>query len=212
MIKKLIVFLAISLLSFSLSANLKYSLLNVDCQSNEEMKTLISRGFDVITVSGIKNNQVKVVATTDDIIKLENFGYHYDVIYDDFVAFQQSRLTQPAFRNLQIGQGSMGGYFTDQEIEDFVDSLYTHNSDIMSQPISIGETHEERPIYAYKISDNPEVDESEPEVLIIGLHHAREPMSIIAALYFTQWLLDNYGNDELADYLVNEREIWLSFS
>lgn len=33
-------------------------------------------------------------------------------------------------------------------------------------------------------------------------------MSIIAPLYFTQWLLQNYGTDAMATYIVNHREIW----
>ena len=40
-----------------------------------------------------------------------------------------------------------------------------------------------RPMYWMKISDNPNVDENEPEVLMTSLHHAREPMSVLNLSY-----------------------------
>jgi hypothetical protein len=39
---------------------------------------------------------------------------------------------------------------------------------------SIGTTYEDREIWALKVSDNPAVDENEPEILFTGAHHAKE--------------------------------------
>ncbi len=206
--KRGILFLVLLLVAMSAWANLKYSLVNVSCNSRIEMETLLRQGFDVQAGIGIKNNAVQVVASQYDLQKMTQLGHQYSVIHEDLTAYLQTRLTQPRERNLQIGQGSMGGYFTNDEITDFVDSLYQVHSNIMSAPITIGVTGEGRAIKAYKISDNPGSDENEPEVLIIGLHHAREGMSIVSNLYYTQWLVENYNQDLLATYLVNEREIW----
>ena len=46
------------------------------------------------------------------------------------------------------------------------------------QKFSIGKSHQGREIWAAKISDNVATDESEPEVLFDGLHHAREHLTV----------------------------------
>jgi hypothetical protein len=52
------------------------------------------------------------------------------------------------------------------------------------------------------------VDESEPEVLYMGNHHARELMSVEMPLLFAKYLLENYNIiSEVTDY-VNNREIF----
>ena len=48
--------------------------------------------------------------------------------------------------------------------------------------VSIGTSHEGRTLWMWKVSDNPHVDEAEPEVRFDALHHAREPEGMMAAL------------------------------
>ncbi|HOD53090.1 MAG TPA: M14 family zinc carboxypeptidase [Candidatus Cloacimonadota bacterium] len=209
MVKRLLVVCLMIFSILALVAEVKYSSLRVNCPNDIQLKKLLTQGFDVMVKEGVKNNQVKVIANQYDRQKLNQLGYTYDVEHEDITAFLKTRFTQPSVRNNQIGQGSMSGYFTYTEIVDFVDSLHTAYPNIMSAPVTIGQTAEGHSIQAYKISDNPNSNESEPEVLITGMHHAREPMSIVAPLYYTQWLLENYNTNELATYLVNEREIWI---
>ncbi len=74
---------------------------------------------------------------------------------------------------------------------------------------SIGQTYEGRWIYGVKISDNPEIDEDEPEVLLDAMHHAREWATPQAARYFADTLLTNYStNSEFKDFIDNH-EIWI---
>ena len=187
---------------------LKYNLIEVNISGENKLVDLIKLGFDVDVRYGIKKGSARLIAIQQDLEKLRELGYFYTIIYDDLEEYNRSRLHQPTERTLQIGSGSMGGYFTLEETIAFIDSLQNVHSNFMSEPIVIGQSIEDRDILAYKISDNPEINEDEPEILITGLHHAREPMSIIAPLYYSQWLLENYENSELAQYLINEREIW----
>jgi hypothetical protein len=75
--------------------------------------------------------------------------------------------------------------------------------------VSIGQTWEGRDIWAMKISDNVDVDEDEPEVYITGNHHAREWMTVEVPLYFLHWITGNYSTNGTAQFLVNNREIWV---
>jgi hypothetical protein len=74
---------------------------------------------------------------------------------------------------------------------------------------SLGQSLEGREMWALKISDNPGVDEDEPEVLICGNHHAREVISVIIPLHIAEELLSGYGTDPDYTDWVNNREIWI---
>ena len=69
-------------------------------------------------------------------------------------------------------------------------------------------TQEGRPLYWFKISDNPDLDEDEPKVLYTALHHAREPVSMMQMIFYMWYLLENHGKDEMVTYLVNNREMY----
>lgn len=78
----------------------------------------------------------------------------------------------------------------------------------MSAVQEIGTSYEGRTIYAAAISDNPELDEGEPEILYTGLHHAREGASGMAVMYYMYHLVENYGLDPEITALVNHRKMW----
>ena len=79
---------------------------------------------------------------------------------------------------------------------------------LITQKFSIGTSVEGRTIWAVKISDNPNVNEDEPKVGFDALVHAREPQSMATQMYFMWYLLENYGTDPEATYLINNREIY----
>ncbi len=59
-----------------------------------------------------------------------------------------------------------------------------------------------------KISDNPNVNETEPEVLYTALHHAREPVGAMQMLFYMYYLLENYDNDPFIQALVDNTEMY----
>ncbi|MEM9822700.1 MAG: M14 family zinc carboxypeptidase, partial [Bacteroidota bacterium] len=105
--------------------------------------------------------------------------------------------------------GDMGGYHT---YDNAVAHLFSMKSQYGSlvEMLQLGMSHENRMIWGLKISDNASVDESAEEATVHfdALHHAREPMSLEAILYYMWWLLENYENDPEAAYLINNREMY----
>lgn len=100
----------------------------------------------------------------------------------------------------------MGGYTTYDELE--IELVLAAMSPLLRVD-TIGYSLENRVIYAVKISDNVETDEDEPEVMMNGLIHAREPISLEIILHFMHYLIDNYETlPDIAD-LVDGTEIWL---
>ncbi len=73
---------------------------------------------------------------------------------------------------------------------------------------TIGHSLDRRVIGALKVSDNPELDEDEPVILIAGCHHGNEILTVEAPLVFIHYLVDNYGSDPEITRWVDSYEIW----
>lgn len=106
--------------------------------------------------------------------------------------------------------GSMAGFYTYQEFLDELDSMASKYPNLISSraPISTFNTHDGNPIYWLRISDNPNSDETEEEVLYTALHHSREPASLSQLIFYMWWILENYGTDPEVTYLVDETEMY----
>ncbi|MBU4445603.1 immune inhibitor A, partial [bacterium] len=106
--------------------------------------------------------------------------------------------------------GSMGGFYTFDEIVAELDSMRAHYPNLINEKFTIGQSHEERELWMIKISDNPGQDEDEAQVCFDALLHAREGASMATVMYFMYYLLENYGTDSVVTYLVNNREIYFA--
>lgn len=74
---------------------------------------------------------------------------------------------------------------------------------------TMGQSYQGRELWMLKISDHVTVDENEPEVLITGLTHAREHLTVEQALAIIHWLVDGYGNTPRITQIVNSTELWI---
>lgn len=106
--------------------------------------------------------------------------------------------------------GSMGGFYTYNEFVSHLDNMAATYPNLITTkaPIDTFLTHESRPIYWLKISDNPTVNENEPEVLYTAIHHAREPESLTQLIFFMYYILENYGADDDITALIDNTELY----
>ena len=162
-----------------------------------KLKNLLPLQLDVIRLEPGK--YFEFITNAQQVEDLRGKGYEVEIIHEDLVAFYRSQLDTTM---------DMGGYHTYEETGHFLDSMHTQYPSITTDTIPIGYSLEDRSIWAFKISDNPETDEDEPEILYTGLHHAREPMCIEVLLYYINYLLTNYGTDPEATDLVDNTEMW----
>lgn len=107
-----------------------------------------------------------------------------------------------------FGYGSMGGFYTLQQVINKLDTMFLQYPNLITQKFQIGTSIENRPIYAIKISDNPNQNEDEPEVFFNSLTHAREPQGLMVLMYYIYYLLENYGTDPEVTYLIDNRQIY----
>src|SRR5262245_45376896 len=131
--------------------------------------------------------------------KIRALGYSVEVLVPDLVAaFESSPTAGPGF----------GVFHTYSETEAYLDSIAAAFPAITTEKFSIGNTLQGRTIWAIKVSDNPDIDEDEGEVLFDGTIHAREIMTVEMCLDYLNYLCSNYGTDPLATFLVNNRELY----
>ncbi len=107
--------------------------------------------------------------------------------------------------------GTMGGYFRYDEMLAMLDAMKAKYPNLISTRAALSDTivtHEGRPVWWVRISDNAALDEPEPEAMYNALHHAREPNSMSQMLYFMWYLLENYGQDPDINYLLDNTELY----
>ncbi len=69
-------------------------------------------------------------------------------------------------------------------------------------------TNYKHDIWALKVSDNVATEEDEPCIFYMGMHHAREPISLEVAMYILNHIVNNYGTDPDITASVNNKQIW----
>lgn len=150
--------------------------------------------------------EAELVVHEAELPLLERSGIPYEIVIDDLEAYYASQMS---------GDGPFGDYYTLAEAIGILDSLHEQYPDIISgRKVLPNDDYDDltwdgNHVYAVKISDNVEAEEDEPEVLYTGLHHAREPICVNICVEWARWLCENYGQDPLATYLVDNRQIWI---
>ena len=111
---------------------------------------------------------------------------------------------------VNYNHGSMGGFLTLTELYQELDDMAALYPDLISikAPVSTFLTHENRPLYWVRMSDNPNSDETEPEVLYTAIHHAREPEAMQQLVYYMWYMLENYATNTEVQGILDNTELY----
>ena len=74
---------------------------------------------------------------------------------------------------------------------------------------SMGHSAEGRELQYIKISNNVSIDENEPNIYLLGCHHAREWLSVEVPLLFAQYLLENYAVNSEVRNAIDHSQIFI---
>ncbi|MCK5033449.1 MAG: hypothetical protein KAS18_07440, partial [Calditrichia bacterium] len=150
------------LLTFSVFSQETYKLVRISLNQSQNIESLRQLHLDFEGSVFKENAFVEIVVNENDLQKLEDNIYSYEILIEDLSAFYESRLTKQSGEG--FGYGSMGGYYTFAEVVAQLDSMAQQYPQLISTKSSIGLSLENRDIWAIKISDNPTIQENEPEV------------------------------------------------
>ncbi len=172
-----------------------HSLMLVKKLTDSELLDFKRQGFDIVHV--YENGDIEIVAPPNDRKKLIE-AYDAEILIENMEEYYRNRLDPTK---------DMGGYHTFAEavvvLEDFA-----ANYPALARLDTIGYSYEGRPILSLKVSDNVEIDEDEPEAMINGMIHAREPIGMEINLYVINYLLTRYGIYPNITGLVDSTEMW----
>ncbi|MDG1333196.1 MAG: M14 family zinc carboxypeptidase [Crocinitomicaceae bacterium] len=138
---------------------------------------------------------------------LKNVGQHDDCDEIDWAVPNNFHL------NPNSSPISFGGCLTYDQVLDELDSMRALYPNLISTRLDASPTNqmtlEGRTIFYVRISDNPDIDESnEPETLYQSLVHSREAGSLMQLLYFMWYVLENYDTDQDIQNLVNNQAMY----
>lgn len=94
------------------------------------------------------------------------------------------------------------------ELTAYLENIAAANPELC-QLSSIGQSVQGRELWALKITDQPDVEEDEPEFAYLSTLHGDETIGTILCLNFIELLLQGHGQDTAITNLVNETEIWI---
>ncbi|MCX8080855.1 MAG: M14 family zinc carboxypeptidase [Bacteroidia bacterium] len=212
------------------SQNIKYHRIMITgYEAGELQRKLASMGMEADHGHWSRGKAILELSDEElNLLKAE--GIPYAVLIEDVSAFYEKRAADDlksmnaqkikfhsncqGFPTLKKPQwfhlGTMGGFYTLQQMIHIIDSMKLLYPNLITakQPISSTLSIEGRPIYYVKISDNPNVDENETEILYTSIHHAREPMSMTQLIFFMWYILENYNTDPDIKYLVDNAELF----
>ncbi|MFT7113446.1 MAG: carboxypeptidase T [Candidatus Azotimanducaceae bacterium] len=209
-----------------------YQKVRIYYQDLSEIKKLVADGLDLDHANHRKGVFIESDFSNSDVAIIKVSGMQYDVLHSNVQEFyinqnkgyvydkSASQAAVDCNPNAQIydipsnfEHGSMGGFVTYTEALAQLDEMRTLYPNLISAKAPIGsanmfKTTEDRDIHWLRISDNPDTDESEPEVLYTAIHHAREPASLQQLLFYMWYLLENYATDPEVKAIVDNTELY----
>jgi len=190
---------------------------------NDLARQLLELGI-TIDHSAAKENQIITEISESEVNVLKQNNISYSVLINDMAAYYENRIKQDylnrtsatglcndptVIKPANFHLGSMGGFFTFAEMQNILDSMNLLYPNLISLKQALSpQSIEGRNIFWLKISDNPYVDENEPELLYTALHHAREPQSLSQLIFYMWYLLENYNTNPDVKFLVDNTEMY----
>ncbi|MFH0882607.1 MAG: M14 family zinc carboxypeptidase [bacterium] len=186
-------------------------LIEVSAPDPVQAAILQRMGLDIVSWRG---NTVQVVGWDNDLLRLREFGIDYKVLEENLE--QQIRKTVRETRRASrlektsAAEWTLGLFPGFSDLVAWRDALAQKYPALVMVQDSLGTTIEGVPIWAFKISDNPNQDEAEPEIFLNGAIHAREVITPLLLMAFADTLLSRYDRgDGRSVELVDSREIWI---
>ena len=211
--------------------------LKINYSNGEDLIELANNGVCIDHGLNKKNHFFISDFSASDLDKIKSLGFTYEILIEDVTSFYQNRnkselkLKSNEYcidenndyitpNNYDIKDGNdFGGFYTYEEMLDELDDMYSQYPNLITQRTDlkdeeyiesphIHETYEGRFLQLVKISDNPQTNEEEPQILYTALHHAREPGSMQQLIYFMWYLLENYESNDSIKQIIDNSELY----
>jgi hypothetical protein len=204
----------VSFLSLGLSVSAHASDPDVVPFSNKfPVEILIDEGAPVyplvemgIDIDAAGEGWIRAYVSPSEVQLIELLGYTVKRIPNQALRMWRTLQEQPRERKEEWDD-----YHNNAEIETYLAGVAADHPDIVRY-FSVGQSVLGRDLWIAKITDNPDVQEDEPEFKYISTMHGDEPVGTENCLRLIELLTDNYDSptpDPDLERLVNEVELWI---
>ena len=166
-----------------------------------------SKDLDRITQVGAiidhyhNGNEVHILATESQYYTIINAGINIKKIENKARQYYLELLEET-----RDSDNPMRDYHDYNELTEFLVNI-SNTYPSITNLISIGQSVQGRELWVLEISDNPGVNEVEPEFRYIANMHGDETVGREMSVYLIDWLCSNYGVSERATNLINNTSI-----
>ncbi len=208
-------------------AKVKISLVNAD------LKKLRDAGIEIDHGILVKGRYLINDFSASELGLIQSLGYKTEILIEDVSAYY-SQMNRPSELNnqkealkggcdvklnegftydtpIQYTGGSMGGFFTYEEMLAVFDTIARRYPELVSvrKPLSGFTTIRGNELYYIRISDEVNKDDAtEPKVLYTALHHAREPLGLSQMIFYIWYLLENYKKDDAVTTILENTQLY----
>ena len=196
--KTLIVYLI--LLTFSFSIEEKFTV-EIKYSSIEDLQQLVDIGIDL---DHYRTSSIVHAFVSDlefNLIANLNFQIKH-IPNQSKIYFNELK------NNSNYSRNPMEDYHNYIELTNFLQNIANQNPDI-TRLESIGQSVQGRELWVMEITDNPGINEVEPEFKYIANMHGDETVGRELSLYLIEWLVQEYGTNSRATNLINNTAIYI---
>jgi len=99
-----------------------------------------------------------------------------------------------------------GYFYSPEENWSFWCDLAASHPDLADTPVVVGQSYENRDIYTIQMTSSAGPADK-PAIYFSSLIHAREPGGNSVVIDYAQWLANEYGNDTMATFILDNAEV-----
>lgn len=144
--------------------------------------------------------------TVKEIEAVEKLGYFVEVVPPEPKDLRALDMCEESF----VAPYPWDCYPTWSQFESMM-AYYAATYPNITELVNLGMSGEgDHELWALKISDNPDIEENEPEILYTGTMHGDELVCYGTTVHLIDYVLSNYGTDTLVNRLVDETVLWIN--
>ncbi len=174
------------------------AVLEISAASEPVLAYLRANDYDVEPMS---NGMLRVYATPEEVLQLDVLGAAYAVVE-----------YQPNPPKVNPEAKGLGVYHNYTTLSNELNAYAAAHADI-ARLTSLGNSVQGRAVHALLITDNPDVEEDEPEIRYVANIHGDEMIGLENSVYLIDLLLNGYGQStaegQRITTMVDSTEIWI---
>ena len=192
----------ISMLLFSISfSNQQKNIANIQITEKQDLKIISELGVEIDHYRTL--DEIHVFVNDTEFKNIQKLGYQINYIPNEAKIYYDKLLNETRGSDNPLSE-----YHNYNELTDFLQNIAKQYPNITNLK-SIGKSVQGRELWVMEITNNPTVNEIEPEFKYIANMHGDETPGREFSLFLIEWLCENYGITDRATNLVNNTAIFI---